>query len=71
VEPTIIQHSVEELRRGVRFLEQGDIESPDHRKVRDELLLAGFIAHDGTVTPAGHRYAAENSSAVDGRRHAA
>ncbi len=71
MERKIIQHSVEELRRGVRFLEHGDIESSDYRKVRNELLLAGFIARDGSVTPAGHRYAAGDSFDPEGRRPAA
>jgi hypothetical protein len=55
---TIIHHSIEELRGGLRSIESGDVESPDYQKVRDELILAGFVRVDEVVTPAGHRYAA-------------
>ena len=55
---TFICHSIEELRGGLRSVESGDVESPDYREVRDELILAGFVRVDEVVTPAGHRYAA-------------
>jgi hypothetical protein len=53
-----IHHSVEELRGGLRSVESGDVESPDYREVREELILAGFVRDGEVVTPAGHRYAA-------------
>ena len=55
---TLIHHSIEELRGGLRSVESGDVESPRYREVRDELILAGFVRVDEVVTPAGHRYAA-------------
>jgi hypothetical protein len=55
---TLIHHSVEELRGGLRSVETGDVESPSYREVRDELILAGFVREGEVVTPAGHRYAA-------------
>ena len=55
---TFFCHSIEELRGGLRSVESGDVESPDYREVRDELILAGFVRVDEVVTPAGHRYAA-------------
>ena len=54
---TLIHHSIEELRGGLRSVESGDVESPGYREVRDELILAGFVRVDEVVTPAGHRYA--------------
>ena len=55
---TIIHHSIEELRGGLRSIESVDVEAPDYREVREELILAGLVRDDEVVTPAGHRYAA-------------
>ena len=55
---TLIHHSTEELRVGLRSIESGDVESPAYREVRDELILAGFVREGEVMTPAGRRYAA-------------
>ncbi|MET0727954.1 MAG: hypothetical protein ABWZ76_06605 [Acidimicrobiales bacterium] len=53
---TLIQHTSEELRAGLRSLAEDDPGSPPFHQVKDELFLAGFVRDDATLTPAGQRF---------------
>jgi hypothetical protein len=52
---TVVQHTAEELRRGLQSALDGAID-PQLRTVENELRLAGFLTDVATVTPAGRRF---------------
>ena len=52
---TVVSHTVEELREGLRCASRGEL-TPRFRAVEQDLRLAGFVTEIATVTPAGRRF---------------